>query len=60
MCDQLIDTAEKGGAPDWSQLPPSLQAADELAGNISSIFKIMVSYLKFIWYEILRTYQSIL
>jgi len=33
VCDQLIDTAEKGGAPDWSQLPPSLQAADELAAS---------------------------
>jgi len=29
LCDQLIETAEKGGTPDWSQLPPSLQITEE-------------------------------
>jgi len=29
ICDQLIETAEQGGTPDWNLLPPSLQVINE-------------------------------
>lgn len=38
LCDQLIETTEKGGTPDWSQLPPSLQVTEESVGNMTLNF----------------------